>query len=195
MQENCNRDAERDRRGDVLGDACDPVPCPKASDPLVTEVLIEHHTSSCGGMDRLRRVRSRIDPDVLGSHNLINGLEMAQQHEITEFRFCQIDFPARTCTVSAGQRRDQDFKTTDLPSSEWRYVTLPAIGATGSFVTYDYPSDPAPLGWRTTKVGSCRSTGSSAKSFTTTFPIPTFCSSKRPSRTSARDGATRTCKG
>lgn len=147
LQENCNRDAERDRRGDELGDACDPVPCPKARSPVVVETLLKHHTTGCAGFEQVRRVRSRIEPDVLASRNLINGVELAQQQQITQFRFCHVEFPVRTCSVNANQRRDQDFDTLDNFQSNWRDVTLPLLGAPGAFTSYDYPSVPAALDW------------------------------------------------
>ncbi len=128
LQENCNRDAERDRRGDELGDACDPVPCPKARSPVVVETLLKRHTTGCAGFEQVRRVRSRIEPDVLASRNLINGVELAQQQQVTQFRFCHVEFPVRTCSVNANQRRDQDFDTLDNFQSNWRDVTLPLLG-------------------------------------------------------------------
>ena len=90
-QENCNLDAELNRKGDALGDACDPVPCPRATTPAVAVVLLKRQPRWCGGVDTVRVVQSSIDPDVVGSHNYINGAPMAQQARRTAFRFCQVD--------------------------------------------------------------------------------------------------------
>ena len=147
-QENCNLDAEVDRQGDVLGDACDPVPCPRATTPAVAMVLLKRQPRWCGGVDTVRVVQSSIDPDVIGSHNYINGAPMAQQARRTAFRFCQPDVTkGRSCSVNMRQRRDDDFDKADAPKSRWRDVTLPAVGATGAFMYYDYPSNPAELSW------------------------------------------------
>ncbi|MEW5742687.1 MAG: thrombospondin type 3 repeat-containing protein [Myxococcota bacterium] len=99
LQENCNADAERARNATVLGDACDPVPCPFAQ-PVQTG-----STGGCTGNPQIgqscagRQLFSRIDVTPLAPH-FKDGDEANQgsfgapakavlQNVSTQFRFCQ----------------------------------------------------------------------------------------------------------
>ena len=146
-QANCNLDAELDRQGDALGDACDPVPCPAASAPISLEVPLLNASAGCIVMESARVVRRDIDPEVLGSHNPINGAAMDDRQKRAAFRFCpKRQDPLRQCTVLAGERHDESFDNHEL-FSIWRNVTLPSLGPTGSFTTWDFPSDFPPMYW------------------------------------------------
>ncbi|MCL2825513.1 MAG: hypothetical protein FWD57_16090, partial [Polyangiaceae bacterium] len=123
-QVNSNFEAERDRQADKLGDACDPVPTPRVSMGLDYS-LPQQYSQGCSPSLPYWEIHSRIQLEFIGSHNLINGAEVGQQDQLTEFRFCQ-ENPQdnRYCSVDNGQRTDPDFDTLDNEFSIWRDITI-----------------------------------------------------------------------
>ena len=99
-QANCNASAEIDRGGRVLGDACDPVPCPSAviPYPLVAPA------SGCS-LSVVNVVRNQIKLTPIASHNSFNGFSLTDPGVATRFRFCQINAArSSTCQQVDGQR-------------------------------------------------------------------------------------------
>ncbi|MCL2823609.1 MAG: trypsin-like serine protease, partial [Polyangiaceae bacterium] len=139
-QTNSNIDAEQDRQAVALGNACDPVPSPKFRIENMDKVPIGVQMGGCWLTGRYRGIQPTIIPEFTGSHNLINGAEVAQQNQVTEFRFCTPDaMQSRTCKVEHDQRRDIHFDIVDGPDEIWRTVTLTELGPKGASGLYDYP--------------------------------------------------------
>lgn len=145
-QTNCNADAESDRSGAVLGDACDPNPCPF--------VNIESKVTGPRNACELRPeivVRNSMHLTPAGSHNPSNGVLVADRAVSTRFRFCQPD-PTRgvTCSIAGHQRDNAAFDEPNpngyvpghwLPMTFFETATDPAVQA-------DYPSNsPVSLVW------------------------------------------------
>lgn len=123
-QENCNLAAELDgialgRSTKIMGDACDPVPCPTGSaDRIVTKHLVAGsctedmwEASVCIG----RAVRSHIDVSPVGSspteevqqaYDFKQPINIPQPNERMDARFCQKRLPDYNCN-DVSKRRDQ----------------------------------------------------------------------------------------
>jgi hypothetical protein len=143
-QTNCNSDAEEDRQAAVLGDACDPVPCPNG------EADVSSSSASGSGIISVSSaIRDQIQLDTVGSHNPVNGAIVGQTGIMTYFRFCQPN-PTRgiTCTAATGQMTHPQFlnPATGGPDNPWLPVTLAGVMA-GTNPPVDYPSHPVPFTW------------------------------------------------
>jgi hypothetical protein len=160
-QENCNADAEQDRLGTTLGDACDPVPCPE----LKLKVSLDQRTSAtlaCGQLRSSSVVSDKVEVSPSGSHNPWTGREVvdvgAGEHAgdglETYYRFCQLDRNRGIdCAVASGQRQHPMFLDAETGGIDnpWLRLSLSglAVGA-NEFLTYpsakvvrswDYKSD------------------------------------------------------
>lgn len=87
-QANCNLEAEEATKSVVLGDACDPVPCPgfRVSKAATTEC----QDGSCGTVTRIpdSAVRPNISVDTVGSSNVVTGGNEQVVQATTEHRYC-----------------------------------------------------------------------------------------------------------
>ncbi|MBX3128058.1 MAG: hypothetical protein KF718_15145 [Polyangiaceae bacterium] len=145
-QANCNALAEQERHAQVLGDACDPVPCPEVAAPLLDTVPVSEDSGACFGLANSRYLRSTLHPKPLASHNPYTGVAMADPGKETRYRFCQRNpLGGVFCDLNSGQINDNLFEQSPGNGNPWLPMTLP--GLTNSQATYDYPSLPAPQGW------------------------------------------------
>lgn len=139
-QANCNADAEADRKGLVLGDACDPVPCPQG-EAVATQTI----GSTSSWISITRTIADKLQLNTLGSHNFYNGAAVADPGIQTYFRFCQPN-AARgvTCAVVDGQRTHPQLHQTPTGTgtNPWLWVTLTGIPV-NTQPPVDYPSSPS----------------------------------------------------
>ncbi len=87
FQENCNADAERARQAEVLGDVCDPVPCPKFK-PVFQSFS---EAGNQFGLDRIVTTSlNRLDFDPIGSfdRNASQATEQEVTVSATHYRHC-----------------------------------------------------------------------------------------------------------
>jgi len=150
-QVNCNDIAEQEKDAYVLGNICDPVPCPLTEAEVNYTVPVFQVPFKGDGLKGENRVvRNSIVHGFIGSHNMFNGFEMKQEDVLTEYRFCQPDLNfERHCTVKQIQTNDVDFEGDDKfePSAEyairWRKVTMSKDGVSwekGLTGYFSYPS-------------------------------------------------------
>lgn len=160
-QANCNVDAEIERQGEEMGDACDPVACPQVKAPLQGELVVDFKGDECGGISTIRRLRTQVTPVPGGSSNPINGVVVAQSNIRTAFRFCQKDADiGSTCSQTDGQRRESHFYIVAVapPVNPWLPMSFAGL-TLGADAFYNYPSMQTPLDWaywsnRSTWVGN-----------------------------------------
>jgi hypothetical protein len=147
-QANCNSDAEIDEGAVVLGDACDPVPCPLFKSPVTLQADISSDIESCYGTVTTRDIRREIHPNTIGSHHPTLGTELSDSGNETRFRFCQKDASNGVdCAVGSNQRPDAHFTATPTSGiSDWWLPTTLASSSSG-IKTYDYPSTPSAETW------------------------------------------------
>jgi hypothetical protein len=146
-QANCNADAEREKQAAVLGDACDPVPCPaiNTSGP---------GTGATGSACAIVRVvdRTNIALNTVGSHNIEGGFLKSQSNIATKFRFCQIDTSRGiTCAVADSQTSWEAFDTanpTGSGAAENLWLPMTFTGAAPDpTLSITYPSTNPAMTW------------------------------------------------
>ncbi len=130
-QENCNAYAERARKATVLGDACDPVPCPATKAAILwTETgstdwssgwLSVHETWKRGELDHF-------DITPIGSHSTTDGKFVPVTPDWTEYRYC-VDVPPYVNCADADLVRDDLIRSVPSRSAEqyntpWHRVTV-----------------------------------------------------------------------
>lgn len=89
LQRNCNEEAERATKSKVLGDACDPVPCPAFR--VATNSTVEcSGTSNCGTVTRIPPYVfiDNVVVDPVGSSNVVTGGNERVVPATTAHRYC-----------------------------------------------------------------------------------------------------------
>jgi hypothetical protein len=155
-QSNCNADAEGARGAAVLGDACDPVPCPNSSAPLSTAI-----GPSCHGVQNIafscvgRRVQNTIHTQTIGAHVAESLVEASkkpvppqavQQAVVpsvtTDSRFCEANSsltPPFDCHATIVIGDDQlPFDVAGNARHPWHRITLSGASGRGGQWTGDY---------------------------------------------------------
>lgn len=140
-QANCNSDSERAHDGEVLGDACDPVPCPSVDKTFSYSTL-----NSGDGQQTLTAMA--LAP--LGSHGASDasnpGIEVGAQVSSTSYRYC-FGVPSAGIDCTADSAISDVFlqtattRATETITSVWHRVVV----STGPGAILPPDSDDGPL--------------------------------------------------
>lgn len=176
-QENCNLDAEIARDAEILGDSCDPVPCPRFT-PVFKPPLITGEVKSPLYVDvKVVHALDRVDVAPIGSRKKDAPppalVEVPVEVPATEYRYCieSPPPPAGAGTVCSDKASHGDSWLSKAPSSAaentstlWHRVTVGGLSVgtptgpwtyqagTGFSRGWDYVSDFT--AWRQTSWGS-----------------------------------------
>ncbi len=133
-QKNCNHDAEIAREAEVLGDACDPVPCPKGEPEFTSSTVWSHHGLISTGVTTHRLERFEITK-VRPRDTTHNGYPtFGTITNAADYRYCnRILSPTINCSDNTDAIVSDDLLRTGLTAATenanhpWRRVKMAGL--------------------------------------------------------------------
>ncbi|MBK9002140.1 MAG: thrombospondin type 3 repeat-containing protein [Myxococcales bacterium] len=134
-QENCNVDAEVARGAELLGDACDPVPCPRFAPVFKPAAIVGEIKSPLYVDVKVKQALDRIDVAPMGSRSKAASTltEVPVEVTATHYRYCidNLDVDAR-CFIDTAIADSWLNKAASAPQEDtttlWHRVRMQGLG-------------------------------------------------------------------